>query len=176
MKKTLLLCALAGIALAQSGCINAPEYPIEPILSFKSMTKNRMIQNGQENTTITIEFTDGDGDIGINATDSITWTTPNNELRGDRGVNLFVIDPRTNYIGGTTYRIPYIPSQGISKAVTGDIDIDMASGCCIYSATQACTPNPAVPTNEVRYLVVAVDKAGHRSNVLELPAITLLCQ
>ena len=48
-----------------TGCKKANEYPIEPLISFKSLTTEKDAQGYDAHATLVISFTDGDGDIGL---------------------------------------------------------------------------------------------------------------
>lgn len=66
MKNYLLLSA-AALTILALGCVQPPDYPIEPVIEYVGLTKNTMLQGktGEDETYITISFTDGDGDIGF---------------------------------------------------------------------------------------------------------------
>ncbi|WP_375417656.1 hypothetical protein [uncultured Hymenobacter sp.] len=65
-----LLLVLAGLSGALSGCLSAPTYPIEPSIDFKDLSVVRSSPGrGVPTDTfkITIDFKDGDGDLGLTA-------------------------------------------------------------------------------------------------------------
>ncbi len=65
-----ILLGLAGIGL--SGCLSAPDYPAEPSITFGSLALVRNKPTGQlevDTLKFTVNFQDGDGDLGLNATD-----------------------------------------------------------------------------------------------------------
>ena len=52
--------------LSSVGCVIAPDYPDEPVLTYNGISKNTIVQ-GVSNTDsfyISANFTDGDGDLG----------------------------------------------------------------------------------------------------------------
>ena len=58
LQLTLFLCLFGA-------CVQAPQYPIEPEISFVSISKDTMIQGQTKNDDflyLTLAFTDGDGD------------------------------------------------------------------------------------------------------------------
>lgn len=63
------LLVLAGLSGALSGCLSAPTYPIEPSIEFKDLQVVRNSPGRGEILTdtfkITINFRDGDGDLGL---------------------------------------------------------------------------------------------------------------
>jgi len=64
MKYISTLCFLIVMLLV--GCIQAPEYPIEPVIQYVGLTKNMMEQAKIKGDSLRVifSFTDGDGDIG----------------------------------------------------------------------------------------------------------------
>jgi len=143
-------------------CTKPPEYAIEPQIKFEYSTKNTLLQgdSNQDSLSITISFTDGDGDLGDN--DSL---------------NLFVTDGRTGFLENS-FRIPFIPEQGAANGISGEITIDLFTTCCIYEnrSIPPCTPNPNEPTDELTYLIYIIDRAGNKSNEVETAPIILQCQ
>lgn len=154
--------SLVLFAVAHTGCLKAPEYPIEPQIEFLRLSRNVMAQSPFNNDSIllTIGFTDGDGDIG----------------RDDGTFDLFITDTRDSFMP-PAYRLPRVPEQGIGNGISGEISFVVYTTCCFFPDGQdPCTVNPAFPTDTLRYLIYLRDRAGHQSNVLETPPIVLLCQ
>jgi len=81
------------------GCGSSSNFPKEPELTFISLSKSTMNQSalGPDFIFVTLEFTDGDGDIG-----------------SDTEINLEVIDNRTgdNY---DFFKVPTIPEPGANN-------------------------------------------------------------
>jgi hypothetical protein len=48
------------------GCVDSPNFPIEPRIEFKGMTKDTLEQGTfqQDSLVVVFKFEDGDGDIG----------------------------------------------------------------------------------------------------------------
>jgi hypothetical protein len=151
-----------GICAAFSSCVRPPDYPIEPQLSLPTsnvLSKTSMLQGYKgDSLYLTLNFTDGDGDIGF--------------AKGDS--TLFIIDTRDNSRIDDAQGVPAVPSQGAGNGISGEIRIKLLSTCC--KTLRPCQPTPAQPKDEVIYEVYLKDRAGHISNKLKVPAITLLCQ
>src|SRR5436190_23718041 len=66
LKRIFLVAVIAGLLFA--GCKRADEYPIEPVIDFKSLSTIKDANGHDEEFggILEISFTDGDGDIGIN--------------------------------------------------------------------------------------------------------------
>ncbi len=158
--RVLLLFFLPGLIL--TSCLNPPEYPIEPQIEFLRMTKGTMIQNqlNTDSLLLTIGFTDGDGDIGLEG----------------GGFDLFITDTRDNVMP-PAYRIPKVPEQGIGNGISGEISFIIYTTCCYFPNGQdPCTSSTTYPVDTLSYLVYINDRAGHQSNVIETPPILLQCQ
>ena len=144
------------------GCINAPKYPIEPVIEFSGMTRNTMKQ-GDINTdslTVFFTFTDGDGDLG-----------------SDDTMSIFLIDTRDNN-ENIKYQIPFLPEAGASKGISGEVSFTLFSTCCIFADPfiPPCTANANEPLDTVKYELYIVDRAGHKSNIIELDPVILDCK
>ncbi len=146
------------------GCIDTPEFPIEPQIEFISISKDSMDQGifQQDSLYVTFSFTDGDGDLGR------TDQEPEN--------NVFFIDERTG-AQDNTFAIPDIPDEGAGNGVEGEIRILLFSTCCIYTdGTDPCQFNPNVPYDTIVYRIYIKDRAGHSSNQILTSPIILRCQ
>jgi hypothetical protein len=68
-QNTASICFLAGFLLFLCDCATPPDYPNEPVITFKSISRNYMKQNSNslaDSLLLTFSFTDGDGDLGSN--------------------------------------------------------------------------------------------------------------
>lgn len=148
------------------GCIKPPDYPVEPNISFKSLSKNTMKQGQSPNDDflyLTINFTDGDGDIGNDAGDTLTK------------FNIEITDTRDNSV--IPYKAPIVPLIGANNGISGEIELKLFTSCCLYSdGFRPCEAHPSIPADTLSYKVVLVDRAGHKSNVIETPPIYLDCK
>src|SRR5436189_2316191 len=61
---------LVAATFVFAGCKKADQYPIEPVITFKSLT-TVVGGDGLILATLEFEFTDGDGDIGLNDYDTL---------------------------------------------------------------------------------------------------------
>lgn len=153
-----------------SGCIKAPEYPVEPIIEFKSVSSS-YVYSGRTDT-ITVSFTDGDGDIGVTPSDGDTCNLCSLKY-GDStclhlsGFNVFIIDSRDTCIG--TYASANIETSGKYKALSGEISIITA----IDSKKCFATPDPNCPLDTAVYSVIVRDRAGHLSNIVQTTPIVV---
>jgi len=155
-----LLCMVSACLY---NCASAPDLSPIPTLEFVSVSKESMEQGSfnQDSLTLTLNFTDGDGDIG--------------GLNGDISQNLFVIDNRIDTIADP-FVIPTIPEQGVNNGIRGQIKLRMYTTCCLIPGIPACSPSaPDFPFDEVSFDVYMVDRAGNQSNTVTTSMIKLLC-
>jgi hypothetical protein len=149
-----------------TACSKAPEYPIEPQIQFKSMTKYTMLQSfdrKKDSLVLTILFTDGDGDLG----------SP--ESIGNKPPDVFIIDKSDNNAVANPYTLPYIAKKGETKGINGEISFAIYTACCTVPGSMPCEKSITHPTDTILYAVTIQDRAGHKSNELKLPPIILIC-
>lgn len=158
--KLAVLAALAGGAL--SGCRKAEEFPEEPIIEFKSF------ETFGDSASLTVSFTDGDGDIGLDDADN----QPPFDSGSTYYFNLFV--EYFELRNGTWehvefdeiqlyYRIPRITPTGQNKVLEGDLSV------AIDPLSLFVTPD----ADTIRYSVHIVDRALHVSNTVQTSDIIL---
>lgn len=72
---------LCGLGVAVISCINTPEFSVEPSISFNSIVfKKGLTEFDADTLRVTMDFTDGDGDLGLNKDYDVG--PPYNELFG----------------------------------------------------------------------------------------------
>ena len=157
-----LVILLMGFGLLGSlSCIKAPEYAIEPELTFEGLSSTRMVQSdvNLDSTVLFLSFTDGDGDIG-----------------SEQELNLFITDTRDDFLAAR-YRLPFVPVAGSNNGISGDIQLVLYTTCCTFPNGQApCTSSDQFPTDTVVYEIYMVDRAGNESNVVQTSPIILDCR
>jgi hypothetical protein len=155
------LCLASSIALYN--CANPPDYPNEPIIEFKNVSKT-LLRQGQLNSKndsliVSFSFTDGDGDLG-----------------DKDSVNIYITDLRDGNVRES--RIPFIDPQGAGNGISGDISVQLYTTCCTYVNSEgiklACESVP-VPYDTVVYSISIKDRSGNKSNTIQTPPIVLQC-
>lgn len=145
--------------LLLSGCLKTEEFPEEPAVTFKSL------EQFGDSASLTIGFTDGDGDIGLSAFDTQAPFDTGSvyyhnlfleyaELRNGVWTDVDLLLP-------LNYRIPRITPEGQNKALSGEIAV-------------ALKPWPIVPGNSfdtVRFSVRMVDRELNQSNTVITDAV-----
>lgn len=159
--KSFLYSLFLFVVIIILSCTNPPDYPIEPVIEFVSLSKNRMIQGANPNTDstlLTISFTDGDGDIG-----------------SDDSISVFLIDKRDNFMQ-PGFRIPFVGQQGVGKGISGEMFIVLPTSCCFFDDGRfPCESSNDGTTDELIYELFISDRAGNLSNRIETTPITLEC-
>ena len=152
--KAKIALAMAGSVLLGTGCLERETFPIEPRIAFKSFDVF------SDSASVTISFTDGDGDIGLDPMDiyppydtgSIWYYNlflTYEELRNGEWVEPSLLLPYN-------YRVPRITPAGQNKALEGDISVALKPW-----------PIAVPPYDTVRFSVMLVDRALHVSNTVQ---------
>lgn len=157
--KYTLIALLIGFIFA---CSTPPQYPPEPILKFESLSKDTLDRgvNDEDETIITLSFTDGDGD-----------------LSGLDTNNLFVIDTREGVSEGD-FTIPDIPTPGTANGISGEIIFNLRTTCCKFPEPGLAGCDDELPGflyDTVVYEVYVIDQAGNESNHVFVDPIYIRC-
>lgn len=147
-----------------TACVNPPEFPAEPVITFESLSDTEIHQftSGPiDSIQIHFSFTDGDGDLSGIANDS---------------VDIFLTDSRLPI--QTPFAIPVFPSEGTGNGISGDIFISIVNTnnaiCCIAN-NRFCVSDPNTPVDTFSYAIQIRDRAGNFSNEIRTPPINILC-
>lgn len=153
MKKILFLISVTVCLIY--GCVESPDYPIEPVIEFLSVNRTELVaqtipedpNRSLDTLIIKFSFTDGDGDIASDTT------------------NVFVTDRRTGN-ADENFKISDIPAAGATNGISGEITLRIPKVFCF--------PN-SEPRDTLIYEIQMFDEAGNASNVIETPPIILIC-
>lgn len=161
MKKYLFVgLLLVFLSLLIAACVKPEEFAEEPLITQVYFNKAQ-IQNRVEGFSITIEFQDGDGNIGT------TEEFPE--------ANAFVRDTRTDFVDSLS--VENLEPDGNIKDISGIITFDFQSECCIAITGVTCTPDAEYPpTEDVIYEVFIKDRAGNVSNIVQAPPLKIICK
>lgn len=146
--------AALAVAVLGMACLKTEQFPKEPHITFKSYVQSA------DSASLTISFTDGDGDIGLNQGDTLAPYNP-----GSHWYHNFFVDQYKKVNGQWVlqqfalplyYRIPVITPTGQNKALQGDIAVQISP---------QVLPPPA-PGDTTRFSVRIADRALHESNTV----------
>lgn len=139
-------------------CFQFQTFPPEPDIEFVSFVKIPTTSGIDDQGTLTISFTDGDGDIGLNDDD----LEPPFDTSSMYYYNIFVkyfekqngeyvevnLEPSNNG------RLPYLTPEGEKKGLQGEISVDLYIN------------NPLSSYDTIRYEVFIVDRSLHHSDTI----------
>lgn len=159
---TNILILFVGIAIVHA-CVQSPGFSDIPEIEFIGFSSQSMVQSSLNSDSLFLQFsfTDGDGDIGLEA-DVFDQ-------------NIFIIDNRT----GDRYeafKAPVIPEQGASKGISGTVTLRIFTTCCLFPDNiPPCESPPQYKTDMMTLDIFIKDRAGNFSNRVTTTPITLLC-
>jgi len=162
-----------GVLFLILSCRKDEQFSNTPQIRFDGFQKVQA-QNGKDSAGIMkIYFTDGDGDVGLNPSDTLAPFNKGNlyyynffvsffEKQNGEWVKVSFPPP---FPGGDTLsnnaRIPYLTPEGQNKTLEGTIEMGLFTG------------SPFSPYDTVKYQVSLCDRALNRSNQIETPEIIL---
>jgi hypothetical protein len=159
------------LILSMLGCTKEVEFSYIPEIQFKSQTKLKSIQGRDSALKLTISYTDGDGDLGLNQEDTTGHFSPDSiyyynlyayyyELIDGKWSQVTAYDFSTDTIR-FKYRLPYMTPDSDNKAIKGEIEYTIA-----YL-------NPR-KSNTIKFRIYIYDRALHKSNEVESPPIEFI--
>ena len=147
---------LAGLLVIAS-CVQPPEYPLEPIIVFESISSTSLNEIGEDTVYLSLTFTDGDGNLGSgNAEDPDADTVKNVIVEDTRQPGFPIL-----------YHIDEVVPRSNVQAISGRIDLRFDPGFFIcFGSEEADT---------LRMTVRVIDRAGNESNTIQTPMLRLNC-
>ncbi|MFN0275473.1 MAG: hypothetical protein ACKVPJ_07000 [Chitinophagales bacterium] len=148
--RQIIIITILIITLSFSACVKPPEYPIEPFIEFVSIDKTSFSEvSGDVTMLITIYFEDGDGDIGGGLDDSLNMYWEDSRIPG-----YFI-----------PFKIPFVELQGNHDDISGNIYVTWDNDCIDFTST----------SESFYYNIYIVDRAGHESNIIQTPGLSIIC-
>lgn len=154
-----------SLVLFVVSCFKQEEYPLEPIIRFVDF------QIVGETGRIIMEFTDGDGDIGLREDEIFTPYHPESYFYNNMYISYWEKDDSEGWKIGTTalgdtivfpYRIKPFTDLTNKKPIKGTIDVMLEP---LYY-------NPfSNQSDTIRYGIILIDRALNSSNELITPEI-----
>lgn len=166
---------LFAILIAMAACKKKLEYPIEPKITFDGLS---YLMNADSTLTgeviLTIGYTDGDGDLGLDDADTLYPFGPNDPhyynliidyLKWDG--NDFVETPLLNW-NQQTQSFDTISFNARFKRLVFNDEEASISGVIDYTMMVF---NPLSPNDTIKFRAHILDRALHESNTIETDAI-----
>lgn len=156
---------LAALVAPIVGCFPKEEFPVEPRITMKSF------EQFGDSASLTISFTDGDGDIGLEPSalqppfDTGSTFFHNMFLEYEELQNGEWVRPTLSI--PFYYRIPNITPTGQNKVLEGDIAVALKPWPVFPAA-------PGSPNDTVRFSVKLVDRALNQSNTEFSPEVVIV--
>jgi hypothetical protein len=152
----LLISIVAGL----TSCIKEEQYPIIPHIEFGGFATAKDITGKDSLGAITISYTDGDGNIGLFAWDTIEPKKYNFYLKFMELVNneLVEVKPVDSTLTFNA-RIPLLTPVGRNKNIKGDITMYLE----LYFARQI------LKSDTIAFEIYIRDRDLNNSNVIETP-------
>ena len=173
IKLSLILSIL--VVLAVISCKRMEEYPVEPVITFIDFEKIFNVTDSiYDRGILKFEFTDGDGDLGLEDRDTFPPFNPGSKYYYNLIIDYFEVRngvetpvPLTFYNSETeqfdtvylSARFPLLTPKGINKAISGDI----------YDTLFIYNYYSDFDTLFLKFRIV--DRALHESNVEKTPYI-----
>jgi len=156
----LIIPLLAGL----TGCIKEEQYPLEPHIEFGGFATAKDVSGKDSLGAITISYTDGDGNIGLFAWDTVEPRKYNFYLKFLQYVNnelveVIPVDTSVNF----NARIPLLTPAGRNKNIKGDITMYLE----LYFARQILL------SDTIAFQIFIKDRDLNISNVVETPMFIL---
>jgi hypothetical protein len=152
----LLISIVAGL----TSCIKEEQYPIIPHIEFGGFATAKDITGKDSLGAISISYTDGDGNIGLFAWDTVEPKKYNfylkfMELVNNELVEVKPVDSTLTFNG----RIPLLTPVGRNKNIKGDITMYLE----LYFARQI------LKSDTIAFEIYIRDRDLNNSNVIETP-------
>jgi len=170
MKRFLLVFSLLTFALAMvfDSCKKEENFSVVPVISFKEFKKF-----GNDSATCTINFTDGDGDIGLEQYDTVAPYNTGSKYHYNFYLVYYYQDstgiwkpydtkpstPRMDTLM-YTYRIPNLTQDGQKKSLQGEIKVRLNA------------PYAIPGQNPFKFKITLIDRALHVSNEVDTGPLT----
>ena len=172
-----LIFIAAGMMILFS-CRKFEEYPVEPQIKFDRFTLLMNTETGKtDRGVLSITYTDGDGDLGLRASDTLppfnrgseyyyNFIVKYYEKQNGKFVEVPLLswNPDEQKYDTVTFnsRFPWLTPRKGNKAIKGIINDT------IY------VNNPLSDFDTVKFKVSIFDRALHRSNEIETPEIVVI--
>jgi len=147
-----------------TGCIKEEQYPVVPHIEYGGFYTIRDISGKDSLGAITISYTDGDGNIGLFAWDTVEPRKYNYYLKFMQKLNnqLVEVEPVDSSVTFNA-RIPNLTPAGRNKNIKGDITMSLQ----LYFARQI------LQSDTIAFEIYIKDRDLNNSNVVDTPLFVI---
>lgn len=145
-----------------SGCTEKVQYPIEPSIEFQGFATAKDITGKDSAGQITLSYTDGDGDIGLDSTQIEEPYKYNYFIKIKQLIDGNLVEfvpPPPNDSATFNARIPILTPNGRNKNIKGEIKRTIQ----LYYALQFLL------SDTIAFEIYIQDRALNKSNVVNTP-------
>lgn len=160
---------ILAIILLSACRADAPQYGDVPFLELKKAPEQFKLNGRDSMVKITLSYTDGDGDIGLEPSD----TFPPFQFGGPYFYNLFIgviqiengmekpiLIPLTTDTLHYNDRIGNLTPTGKNKSISGELQIMLKA-----------EPYPGIQPDSMYYTIQLADRKLHKSNLIKTPVL-----
>ena len=144
-------------------CRKHNQYPIEPVIEYLSFDKIHSGTGSDSKAFLTISFTDGDGDIGLETDDTLPPFNYDSEYYYNYYINYFEKKNDTFRKIDLPFtfntRIPMIEEDLAERGIKGEIRVEVYFNNINSSA------------DSIRFECQIIDREHHKSNIITTPSI-----
>ena len=176
LHKLYLLTAFALVAFGLPSCYSDPEFDVVPSIEFRDVEQYTKVNNTNalyDSLVLVVRFQDGDGDLGLSATDPADLEGEN--APGQPFYHNFIVNVSKKengsfqpiLVGGVPInyngRFPRVSTTGREEPLEGDIRFSLN----IFQ-------NNALRRNDtIQFKVQIADRANHLSNVVSTSEVVM---
>jgi hypothetical protein len=163
-RSKIVLFLFAITAYLLSGCVEKEQYPLIPVIKYAGFMVDTTAQGYDSIGIVTITYTDGDGDLGLDSTDTAEPYLYNyyfTFMQMKEGVlqPVELPDSTINF----NARIPILTPSGKNKNISGEISRTLE----LYQAWSALS------SDTIGFEIYVKDRALNVSNIVQSPLYIL---
>lgn len=154
-----------GLTFLLQNCRKPEEFPPVPHIEFVSFTKIPTANGIDNKGLLTIFFTDGDGDMGLSESDTLSPFDPESEFHYNFFIHYFEKKNGTfekiDLPFTLNSRIPILNTSKNNRPLKGEIEIELFIN------------NILSPYDTIRFECQICDRALNKSNIITTPEIVI---
>lgn len=164
MKFTPNILVFIILSVGLISCLKNEDYPLEPRLEFKSFSAADSINGFDPIGLVHLKFTDGDGNVGLDESDTLGVFHPDSSF----GRNLFIFPFKKvggEFVEAETFAPNHVRITPRLSDSDDPIEGDIDAGVFLPAKTAA----DSLETVILKWQLYLVDRDQKQSNVIETP-------